>query len=352
VMRDGLIEHAPQIKILPHNGVWVIEGDTIISDQVEREGRLDFDTLIPYIIELIRPGDTVVDVGAFIGDHTVAYSHAVGKAGKVLAYEPNPLAFQCLVHNTEKCGNVYTFCHALGAKREVVDMTDLPNAASNYIGEGGRKVHVRPLDEDASLFGQIDLVKIDVEGYELNVLKGMEALIEKFHPQMVIEINEIALSRQNTTPEQIFKWLGDHGYTSEILHRHKDAPFYDILAVANPPPEMPQDAIAHTPASSPVAPRSVSEVVKDLVGQLKEIAETFPQGKSIVSARLVLSGLRPPNKKRKRMNPTPSNHRNNESVSMPLKNTRPDGQWDYQPVKSRGLKLVRKVPVPGRDVRP
>jgi FkbM family methyltransferase len=268
---------AQPIKILPHSGIWVLEGDTIISDQVEREGRLDFDTLIPHVLRHIRPGDTVVDVGAFIGDHTVAYSHAVGKAGKVLAYEPNPLAFQCLVHNTNGMSNVFGFCIALGNESGIISMTDLPNAASNYVdGPGVRTVNVRPLDNDIALFGGFDLIKIDVEGYELNVLKGMEQLVTKFHPKLVVEINEIALKRQDTTAEDVVSWIVRHGYAVSILHRHKDAPFYDILGVPNTP-EVSRAAPSHEnqSAPSPVAYVTVKEEIEYHVGVLKTLCESL-----------------------------------------------------------------------------
>src|SRR5262249_37578392 len=85
-----------QSKMLT-NDIWVLEGDQI-SNWVEQEGRLDHDqNFLPGILEHIKPGDTVIDVGAFIGDHTVAYA---AKAKKVIAFEPNPLAFECLKYNT------------------------------------------------------------------------------------------------------------------------------------------------------------------------------------------------------------------------------------------------------------
>lgn len=313
-----------QIKILPHNGIWVIDGDTIISDEVERHGRLDFDPLIPHIAPLIRPGDTVVDVGAFIGDHTVAYSHAVGKTGKVFAYEPNPLAFKCLVHNTSGMSNVFGFCHALGANAGIVTMTDLPNAASNYVdGIGIRSINVWPLDKDLPLFLQCDLIKIDVEGYELNVLKGAEKLIEKFHPKLVVEINEIALQRQNTTKEDVVGWVVRHGYDVSILHRHKDAPFYDILAIAEQPPEISSGvgtAHSDSPAVTPpvAAQPTVREEIEWHVGVLKQFAEHDPQHKAIVMQKLVYAGLRLPNKKKKHAAHKTNQHTNGER-KQPIK---------------------------------
>ena len=225
--------------------IWVLEGDRIISEQVVTSGRLDFDTLLPHILKLVRPGDTVVDVGAFIGDHTVAYSDAVGREGQVFAFEPDLSAFKCLVHNVEKRGNVLTYNFGLGAQNSVAGMSG--EFASRYVNhnnsDGGPIIPIRRLDDEITLFDRIDLMKIDIEGYELNMLQGAEQVIEKFHPKMVIEINEIALKRQDTIPRDILDWLGAHGYNDvSVLHRHADgAPFYDILALAKQPPEISSD---------------------------------------------------------------------------------------------------------------
>lgn len=68
-------------------GHWIIDGDTHISKWVEETGRLGHDQdLLPRILKLIRPGDVVVDVGAFIGDHTFDYGVATRgvDSGRVL----------------------------------------------------------------------------------------------------------------------------------------------------------------------------------------------------------------------------------------------------------------------------
>lgn len=301
----------PSIKKL-RDGTWVLENDAI-SGKVIETGRLDFDPLLPHITALIRPGDTVVDVGAFIGDHSVAYSNAVGKAGKVFAYEPSPTAFQCLVNNTGGMGNVFTFNHGLGAQNGVAGLVaDWPdNYASHYIDHANSKlgpvVQVRRLDDEMSLFGQLDLMKIDVEGYELNVLHGAEQVIDKFHPKMVIEINEIALKRQGTIPEDIVSWVVRHGYDVSVLYRHGDTvPFYDILASPNNHRESYAVAASHdqTAAPAPVAYHpTVKEEIEWHVGVLKQFSESSPQTKAIVHQKLVYSGLRLPNKKTKHAKP-------------------------------------------------
>jgi len=310
---------AQPIKVLPHNGAWVLAGDTIISDQVEREGRLDFDPLIPHIAPLIRPGDTVVDVGAFIGDHTVAYSHAVGPKGKVFAYEPNPDAFKCLVHNTNGMGNVFGFCHGLGRSDGIAGLVG--SYASSYIShnnaEQGPIIQVRRLDNDLPLLTQLDFMKIDVEGYELNVLEGAEQLIEKFHPVMVVEINPEALGRQRTTPEDVVGWMVRHGYQVSVLYRHPESPFYDILCVPQKSPEASQGSeLVHTPRPSDPSPAAYRPTVKEEiqwhVEVLKQLCESSPQTKAVVMQKLVYAGLRPPNKKKKYAKSKTNKHTNGQ----------------------------------------
>jgi FkbM family methyltransferase len=288
----------------------VLDGDTIISDQVERNGRLDFDPLLPHILPLIRPGDTVIDIGAFIGDHTAAYSLSVGESGKVIAFEPNPVAFHCLVHNVGKCGNVLTFNHALGSESKGCDLTG--EFASAYLQEGasGVRVSVRPLSNFDSLFSRIDLIKIDVEGYELNVLKGAEKLVEKFHPHMVIEINPEALGRQGTTPEAVMNWVAGHGYSVSILYRHPDTPFYDILAEPVGATEEPaqstsyvHDSVPPPQATAPetfVSRQSIAtpkEEMMECIAFLKAYAEKSNTNKQVVAQRLFHAGLRPRSRK-------------------------------------------------------
>jgi hypothetical protein len=119
----------------------------------------------------------------------------------------------------------------------------------------------------------------------------------------VIEINEIALARQHVTPEDIFVWLVMHGYNHSHLHQHKDAPFFDILAVANQPPEISSGsgpAHSESPAvAPPVVVPTIKEEIEWHVGVLKTFCESAPQTKAIVMQKLVYAGLRLPNKKTK-----------------------------------------------------
>lgn len=213
------------MKIL-ENGIAVIEDDTHISAWVASEGRLDHDqNSLPIILEHIKEGDVVVDAGAFIGDHTIAYLEKVKAAGCVFAFEPNPKAFQCLIHNCPKAKAFnYGLCsHAGEAFLELCE-----NVGASSIGEAGEAIKLMCLDE--LNLDRLDFIKLDVEGYELKALRGGEGLIDTHRPKMWIEINKWALEKQGASAGDIFKFLSDYNY-EWFLYPEDGGDQYDVLCL-------------------------------------------------------------------------------------------------------------------------
>jgi FkbM family methyltransferase len=213
---------------------WILEND-MISGIIMHRGKLDADDLIPKLLPFIKAGDTVLDIGAFIGDHTIAYAQAVGEQGKVIAYEPNPLAFACLEHNLQNYPNVVCEKRAVGDRTQFVPLSiDPTHAGGAYISQFNAKsepVPVTMVALDETLDSErMDFAKIDVEGYELQALQGMANLIERHHPILAMEINLEALTRQGTTPQEIFEWLIGHGYEKSQVVLHYTDQLYDIVA--------------------------------------------------------------------------------------------------------------------------
>jgi FkbM family methyltransferase len=204
------------MKITKH-GFAVLENDQWISRWAEEEGRLDHDqNMLPLILKHIYRGDTVVDVGAFIGDHTIAYSEKVGTRGKVIAFEPNPDAFECLKFNMQKCENVVSRNEAAGLSGKVVLIKHPENIGMTYVensDKGFKTVSIDSLNLDKCNF-----IKIDVEGFELNVLKGAEQTLKRFKPALLIEINTFALARNNVTNQDVFDYLTELGYSYRNIY--------------------------------------------------------------------------------------------------------------------------------------
>ena len=261
------------VKVLP-NGLWIFHND-LICKWIEESGRLDHDqNLLPGILKHIREGDTVLDIGAFVGDHTIAYARAVGKRGRVVAFEANPVAASCLEHNLRKFDQVTLINVALG-DQAISEPVPLSMVQGHYgsaaLGDGADKIAdvlVRKLDY---WHFAPQLIKIDVEGYELQVLKGAERTITENRPKMVLEINMEALLRQGSSSGAVFAWLKDHGYSYQIMQENRvfDSPIYDIycepLSKVTPPGGI-QPEKAQSPPEVVLPP---TELIKRLLDYAK-----------------------------------------------------------------------------------
>lgn len=217
-------------------GFWVLDGDPYISKWCEEMGRLDHDRMIDQLCNLIPPGGVVIDAGAAIGDHTVFYGHRVGSAGLVLAYEPNPDAYACLVMNTRLQSWVHPYRMALTGFTTRVEMDYKPDNvwASQVRHMGTNGVMGRPIDaimQDYDI-DRLDFIKMDVEGFEPEVLSGAQVTIVKHRPIICAEINKGALARYGwTAEERICKPLLSLGYRMEMIDptHTLDLPQFDCL---------------------------------------------------------------------------------------------------------------------------
>src|SRR4051812_33524239 len=154
---------------------------------------------ISLLQRFIKAGDTVMDVGANIGTHTVAFSKMVGESGSVLVFEPQRLLFQLL------CGNVAINCltnvrclqKAAGYSNDIAKIPALsPHESHNFgavsirNGEiGGENVEVVTIDSLA--LKSCRLIKIDVEGMEPEVIGGALNTIATLKPILFVENNTV-----------------------------------------------------------------------------------------------------------------------------------------------------------------
>jgi FkbM family methyltransferase len=144
--------------------------------------------------QLLRPGNIVVDVGANIGTHTLFFAQAVGRGGLVYAFEPQRIVFQTLCANLalNSITNVFCYQAALGEAPGTVLVPPLDYAQPNNYGSlelgthtAGERVSVWRLD-DLEL-PSCRLIKVDVEGMELQVLRGAAGMIGRHQPILYVE---------------------------------------------------------------------------------------------------------------------------------------------------------------------
>lgn len=148
----------------------------------------------PHIVKLfkqyVKEGDTVIDIGGHIGTHTIALSRCVGPTGKVHVFEPQAKLFTELLVNTSinACKNVVPHRVALGSQEGVayIDHPCKTNEGMAQISSKGERVKVSALDSFA--ISNVSLIKIDIEGYEIEALKGALATLKQNRPVMIVEV--------------------------------------------------------------------------------------------------------------------------------------------------------------------
>lgn len=196
--------------------VAVIKQDSHASRWVKEQQRLDYDRSVDVILPMLKSGDTVLDIGALIGGYTVPFAKAVGETGKVLAFEPNLEAYVCLAVNCRDLSQVFLLNSGLGKMNCRIPMILENNVgASHIIGKNDRPdpdgVLILPLD--SFNLDHCDFIKLDVEGFEVFVIRGAWETLKKFHPKMFVELNDGALARYGFTKDDIIKpLLEDLGY--------------------------------------------------------------------------------------------------------------------------------------------
>ena len=163
---------------------------------------------------IVQPGDCVIEGGANIGSHTIHLAQLVGDEGVVYAFEPQRLVFQLLAGNIAINGltNVYCEHKALSdnfgtIKVPVLDNTKVHNWGGVSLEHTTQGEDVEVITLDSLNLQRCDFIKLDVEGMELNVLKGARELIRKFQPIIYAEANPPQPGDKENKRIPLFEWL-------------------------------------------------------------------------------------------------------------------------------------------------
>lgn len=207
----------------------------------------------------VRPGDCLLDIGAHIGTFSVPFARFAGEAGRVIAFEANPANFSLLRKNVDLNGlleRVEAHQGVVTCRPEPCVMRLGPGANSGMYffvpareGEKGHEViHLDDWLDRRVDVQRIDVIKIDVEGAEMDVLRSCSRCILAHRPAIYLEINVVALSVFGASSADIERHLRSLGYRlfrnigernsvhdrfrmAECDSLEREGVFFDILAL-------------------------------------------------------------------------------------------------------------------------
>jgi FkbM family methyltransferase len=230
---SNFLKTSADLKTALHNGiVWLTDEDISIfttADNYIEYAILSTGTYEAEIGKLIRtslkPGNVALDIGANIGLQTIRMSQCCGDSGKVLAFEPLTYLQEKHAKNTSlnKCENVTLFPFALS---DTATDTEISINEKNWnqgtfslkqtnAGSTKQKLIVKVADDLPEIAGlnTLHLIKIDVEGFEFHVLRGLSSTLQKHKPRIIFEYDSNHWRETNQDITACYKFLLELGYT-------------------------------------------------------------------------------------------------------------------------------------------
>ncbi len=193
------------------------------------------------LLELLRPGDVCVDVGANIGLVTLLAAHAVGPGGQVLAFEPNPRIFERLRWHvsTNRVAHARPFALGLSDHSAVARLSIPPtgNTGAATLGTLPKRFKGKTAAEyDVTLVVGDDvpeiaalragthearnlLIKLDVEGHECSALRGLAQTIRSCFPAILLECNPPMLRGNGSSARELMDLVRSWGYVAWQMDR-------------------------------------------------------------------------------------------------------------------------------------
>jgi len=175
----------------------------------------------------VQPGDMVYDVGASIGTYSLIALQKSAPDGRVIAYEPVELTRKNLIDHLQWnnasdravvrpvcCGRENGEAPLYFREGEMIGHSGLAPIRDAQI----EIVQVRSLDTEVADLGFVPtIVKIDVEGWEFDVLKGAENTLARYRPTIFLSLHPTVLAQYQTTPQVVRSWLEERGYNLELI---------------------------------------------------------------------------------------------------------------------------------------
>lgn len=188
------------------------------------------------MMKVLRPGDTVIDIGANFGYFSLLASSLVTETGRVIALEPEKDNFNYLTRNIElnNISNVRALNIAAGDMKKEVDLfidpfndgghslSGISPESSQQLGDGDvlkSRVQIDTLDSllKEEKITSIKIIKIDTEGWEFHTIQGALSIIRRLSPPMILaEVNRNGLRKAGASERHLRLIMSELGYSSYV----------------------------------------------------------------------------------------------------------------------------------------
>jgi len=226
--------------------------------KVERDGikyKLDLSDLVDWYIyfgfkdlskkslfDKINPGDVIFDIGANMGDLSFNFSKLVGNKGHVYSFEPDAGNFERLVINCNlnKFQNITLIQKGVGNNPGFYKMEANEYEPGN---DGSKRIVSTAIDNNSKMNDlaeivsldtwveannpeKIDLIKMDIEGYEYSAIQSAEKTLAQYSPTLYMELHDVKLKEHGSSASELCKLVEGFGYT--IFDADSNAPYGDF----------------------------------------------------------------------------------------------------------------------------
>lgn len=219
------VESIPVPVRLPFGAWWIARNDHV--GRPIREGQFE-NAEFSFVSKFLQPGMTVLDIGAHHGFYTLLAAKRVGPRGRVFAFEPSTRERKALLRHVRinRCKNVAVEGVAMGSERTDAELfvvqgaqtgcNSLRKPAADVAGSlSADQVHVERLDDwlAGKKINDVRFMKLDVEGGELDVLKGAEMLFQgRPRPVVLAEVQDVRTLPWGYHAKAILDHLTTRGY--------------------------------------------------------------------------------------------------------------------------------------------
>jgi FkbM family methyltransferase len=224
-----LLKRTPLAECHRSGFVWSLDLDEGIDFSIWLLGSFESETVRSYS-KMVHKGDVVLDIGANMGAHTLPLARLVGDQGHVIAFEPTKYAFTKLRKNVignPEIRNRVTCIQAMLVDKinehppsAVYSSWPLNQYENLHLGHQGKLMTTEgaiATTLDVALsgldFDRVDFIKLDIDGFECQMLVGARETLHKWQPPIIMELAPYVLEEQGASVEELLALLCDFGYS-------------------------------------------------------------------------------------------------------------------------------------------